>query len=655
SYGQLILSLQTSMAAHLFPFHPCLLCLFFFFFILFLGADATSGFISIDCGASDSYTDADGIHWESDRAYISNGESRAVQSTESMATPLTTLRVFSSRKKNCYPILLPDARRILARVSFHYGNYDKKAAPPTFELQFDGNSWATVVTRMDGAVYFEAVYDVRMGRTSICVAQTIPKQLPFVSSIEVRRLENSMYDGEPTFAFFLLRRWSFGATDIVRYPDDNYDRIWVPAADSAGVTSLSSDTTIMDTSNSTEHPPKAVLLNAFTTTDPSADLSLTFADLVSAATIPVYINLYFAEMTSLSSSDVRSFRIDMDGKTSDPIVPPYQKVLEFSFADRGVTASSQMALRATADATLPPIISAMEIFTGSSLSNGTAESDAKALTILQLQFKALSDWNGDPCLPANYSWDWVGCSSDPVPRIIALYLAGYGLAGDLPDFSDLSSLQTIDMHNNSITGEILDFLGRLPNLIQLNLADNKLSGAIPSSLTSNNRIKLVTSGNPDLCSPGKTCDTSKGSSSAGAKKKSSKLGLILGVAVPVFFVALVATAVTFFLRSRRRAPPVAAENPGQGQGAIKGNGHGMFGARHGRMVQTPGVQFIGAGKPRVAPRNAPVVAQFPDGAGEYPVRSEEVVEEQPMIVEAAYEEQRWGEEMVDVEMHDEEH
>ncbi|CAL9123448.1 unnamed protein product [Musa textilis] len=499
------------MAAHL--------CLFFFiFFLLFLGADATSGFISIDCGASDSYTDANGIRWESDRAYISNGESRAVQSTESMATPLTTLRVFSSRKKNCYPILLPDAPRILARVSFHYGNYDKKAAPPTFELQFDGNSWATVVTRMDRAVYFEAVHDVRMGRTSICVAQTIPRQLPFVSSIEVRRLENSMYDGEPTYAFFLLRRWSFGATDIVRYPGDNYDRIWVPAADSAGVTLLSSDTTIMDTSNSTEHPPKAVLLNAFTTTDPSADLSSTFADLVPAATIPVYVNLYFAEMTALSSSDVRSFRIDMDGKTSDPIVPPYQKVLEFSFADRGVTASSQMALRATADATLPPIISAIEIFTGSSLSNGTAESDAKALTILQLQFKALGDWNGDPCLPANYSWDWVGCSSDPVPRIIALHLAGYGLAGDLPDFSDLNSLQTIDLHNNSITGEIPDFLGRLPNLIQLNLADNKLSGAIPSSLTSNNRIKLVTCGNPDLCSPGQACDTSKGSSSAGAKK-----------------------------------------------------------------------------------------------------------------------------------------
>ncbi|RZR90635.1 hypothetical protein BHM03_00018540 [Ensete ventricosum] len=368
SYGQLILSLQTSMAAHLFPFHPCLLCLFFFFFLLFLGADATS----------DSYTDTDGIRWESDTAYISNGESRTVQITESLATPLTTLRVFSSRKKNCYPILLPDARRILARVSFHYGNYDNKAAPPTFKLQFDGNSWATVVTRMDTAVYFEVVYDVRMGRTSICVAQTIPEQLPFVSSIEVRRLENSMYDGEPTYAFFLLRRWSFGATDIVRYPDDNYDRIWVPAADSAGITLLPSDTTIMDTSNSTEHPPKAVLLNAFTTTDPSADLSWTFAGLLPAATIPVYINLYFAEMTALSSSDVRSFRIDMDGNTSDPIVPPYQNVLEFSFADRGVTASSQMALRATADATLPPIISAMEIFTGKSLSNGTAESDGES-------------------------------------------------------------------------------------------------------------------------------------------------------------------------------------------------------------------------------------------------------------------------------------
>ncbi|URE10952.1 hypothetical protein MUK42_04237 [Musa troglodytarum] len=551
---------------------------------------------------------------------------------------------------------------------------------PTFELQFDGNSWATVVTRMDRAVYFEAVHDVRMGRTSICVAQTIPRQLPFVSSIEVRRLENSMYDGEPTYAFFLLRRWSFGATDMVRYPGDTYDRIWVPAADSAGVTLLSSDTTIMDTSNSTEHPPKAVLLNAFTTTDPSADLSLTFADLVPAATIPVYVNLYFAEMTALSSSDVRSFRIDMDGKTSDPDRSALPKGVGV-FVRRSWRHSQQSNGVASYGRRHPSAhhqchrdlhrqqsqqrnsrirrYSLRLSATGTAILASRQTPAGIGLDAVLIQFHESLHCNTLfvlMCSLCNLRHHPCRCAMKLPLVTMIRHLAGYGLAGDLPDFSDLNSLQTIDLHNNSITGEIPDFLGRLPNLIQLNLADNKLSGAIPSSLTSNNRIKLVTSGNPDLCSPGQACDTSKGSSSAGAKKRSSKLGLILGVAVLVFFAALVATAVTFFLRSRRRAPPVAAENPGHvnsygkpGETA-EGNGHGMFGAQRGRMVQTPGVQFTGADKPRAAPRNEPVVARFPAGAGEYPERSEEVVEEQPMIVEAAYEEQRWGEEMMDVEI-----
>lgn len=87
---------------------------------------------------------------------------------------MKTLRVFSSRKKNCYLIKLPDSERILVRASFYYGNYDNKAAPPSFQLQFDANTWNTVVTDMTKLVYSEVIYDVSNGKTSICFAQTMP-------------------------------------------------------------------------------------------------------------------------------------------------------------------------------------------------------------------------------------------------------------------------------------------------------------------------------------------------------------------------------------------------------------------------------------------------------------------------------------------------
>lgn len=42
------------------------------------------------------------------------------------------------------------------------------------------------------------------------------------------------------------------------------------------------------------------------------------------------------------------------------------------------------------------------------------------LASLQGAFAVLKNWSGDPCLPSPYSWDWINCSSDPIPRVTAL-------------------------------------------------------------------------------------------------------------------------------------------------------------------------------------------------------------------------------------------
>ena len=44
----------------------------------------------------------------------------------------------------------------------------------------------------------------------------------------------------------------------------------------------------------------------------------------------------------------------------------------------------------------------------------------EGLVLLQETFSVLQEWTGDPCLPLSYTWDWVNCSSDDIPRVTAL-------------------------------------------------------------------------------------------------------------------------------------------------------------------------------------------------------------------------------------------
>ncbi|WOL16257.1 leucine-rich repeat receptor-like serine/threonine-protein kinase [Canna indica] len=482
-------------------FLPLLLQLIF---LSLVSSASSSNFTSIDCGASGSYKDKSGIEWETDKDYIVNGDSHVVESPDSVPEPLKTLRAFSSRKKNCYPIPVPGGGRVLVRATFYYGNYDKKRSPPTFALQFDANSWTTVVTSLDRLVQHEAIYDVFAEGTAVCVAQTEPGQMPFVTAIELRTLEAGMYDSvDSSYAL---------------YPSDAYDRIWAPYAASGGLVPAKSDTSVMDPTTVKDNPPADVLFNAVSAENGSTDIVLHLSMLPADNPVFAYVNLYFAGMSQLGSNENNSFQIYVDNEIMGTTInPPYQSAAECWILVTDASASTNITLRATPEATLPPLISAMEVFVArDGLSNGTDASDVEGLIALQQKFEVLQEWNGDPCLPAKYNVEWVGCSSSHVtPRVTALYLSGYGLSGDLPDFSTLTALETIDLSNNSITGNIPEFLGKLPNLKELNLGDNKLTGAIPSSLLKNKNIKLITCGNPDLSSSNgqKTCNNTPSSAS----------------------------------------------------------------------------------------------------------------------------------------------
>ncbi|KAK9940343.1 hypothetical protein M0R45_017009 [Rubus argutus] len=296
--------------------------------------------------------------------------------------------------------------------------------------------------------------------------------------------------------------------------------------------------------------------------------------------VPIYITMFFSEVSLLDSTNTRSFQIFIDDKSpSDPIIPIYGGVTEMYIANRTASANTSISLVATSDSTLPPLINAMEVYyVQGPLTDGTDSKDVEGLAALQQKFSLLQEWTGDPCLPSPYTWDWVNCNTDNIPRVTALYLNGYGLSGQLPDFSSMDALVTIDMHNNSLSGAIPSFLGTLPNLKELNLGDNKLSGPVPPTISKNTKLKLEDSGNPNLCASGESCktiasnETPSSSGSSGSKKKSSKLPLILGIAIPAFVVFWVIVVVCVVSSSKRRRAAIGAIGTGQNGIANMPNG-----------------------------------------------------------------------------------
>ncbi|KAF3783589.1 hypothetical protein EJ110_NYTH19453 [Nymphaea thermarum] len=131
---------------------------------------------------------------------------------------LNSLRYFPSQKKSCYVIpRVATGKKHKVRASFFYGNYDGKSSPPSFDLQFDGNTWVTVNTSSTYSYYREVIYGPKGDEISVCVARTSLDQIPFISALEIREFEPSMYETNDKEDVLLKRsRTAFGAADFVR-------------------------------------------------------------------------------------------------------------------------------------------------------------------------------------------------------------------------------------------------------------------------------------------------------------------------------------------------------------------------------------------------------------------------------------------------------
>lgn len=173
-------------------------------------------FVSIDCGGSTNYTDKDtGLAWISDALITSQfGKPVKAGKTDGKSIQYQTRRDFPpDTKKYCYSLTTEERRRYIVRATFLYGTSLTEGTYPKFQLYLDATKWSTVTVMEAARVYVKEMI-IRAPSKSIdvclCCATT---GSPFISTLEMRPLNLSMYatDYEDGFFLKLAQRVNFGA------------------------------------------------------------------------------------------------------------------------------------------------------------------------------------------------------------------------------------------------------------------------------------------------------------------------------------------------------------------------------------------------------------------------------------------------------------
>lgn len=175
----------------------------------------------MDCGGKENFTDNTGLEWTSDSQFTF-GESAKISVSNETRKQYMSLRYFpASNRKHCYMLDVKTRTRYLVRTTFLYGNFDNSNVYPKFDISLGATHWSTIVIS-DGStiVVRELIFLATSPTISVCLSNATTGQ-PFISTIELRPFNGSMYYTEHETQFFLAvsARINFGAVseDPIRY------------------------------------------------------------------------------------------------------------------------------------------------------------------------------------------------------------------------------------------------------------------------------------------------------------------------------------------------------------------------------------------------------------------------------------------------------
>ncbi|KAI3520226.1 hypothetical protein L1887_09515 [Cichorium endivia] len=453
------------------------------------------GFISLDCGGEKNYTDNLGLEWTPDDQIIYGTTSKISVENETRQQ-YQTLRYFpADNRKYCYSLNVETRTRYLIRATFLYGNFDTSNVYPKFDISLGPTHWSTIVISDANTIESQELIFLASDPTiSVCLSNSTTG-LPFISTLELRQFNGSIYLTQFENQFFLSvsARINFGAEneDPIRYPDDPFDRIWesdsVKKANylvdvASGTEKVS--TKIPIDAGKDELPPQKVMQTAVVGRNGSLTYRLNLDGFPGFG----WAYTYFAEIEDLNPKKTRKFRLFLPGAAdiSKAVVDIQEnaqgkyRLYEPGFDNISLPFILSFRFGKTSDSTEGPLVNAIEISKYVKIADGSF--DGAVVASLVSVYKSL-EWaqeGGDPCLPV--PWSWLECNSDPQPKVISVKLSNKNMTGSIPlDLTKLTGLEELWLDGNALTGQILDFTG-CPNLKIIHLENNRLTGNLPSSL-----------------------------------------------------------------------------------------------------------------------------------------------------------------------------
>ncbi|KAG8647312.1 probable LRR receptor-like serine/threonine-protein kinase At1g67720 isoform X2 [Manihot esculenta] len=552
--------------------------LFSSFLLLLLAFSASAqmpGFVSLDCGGKQNFTDELGLVWTSDDDLI-YGEKAIISVANETRKQYMTLRHFpADSRKYCYTLGVISRTRYLLRATFLYGNFDNNNVYPKFDISVGATHWSTIVISDANTIEsIELIFLASSPTISVCLSNATTGQ-PFISTLELRQFNGSIYYTEYENQFYLSvsARINFGADseDPVRYPDDPFDRIWESDSvkkanylvDVASGTEKVSTHMPIDVSID-EMPPQKVMQNAVVGTSGTLTYRLNLDGFPGFG----WAVTYFAEIEDLKPTESRKFRLVLPGHPdmSKAVVNIQEnahgkyRLYQPGYPNISLPFVLSFRFGKTSDSTKGPLLNAMEI--NKYLEKNDGSSDAEVIASV-ISLYASADWaqeGGDPCLPV--PWSWLQCNSDERPRIVKISLSSKNLTGNIPsdllklnglvelwldrnsltgsipDFTGCRDLEIIHLENNQLTGELPSSLLNLPNLRELYVQNNLLSGTVPSGLL-NDKIVLNYSGNLNLREGG---------------RRGKRIDIIIGSSVGAAVLGIATIVSCLFIRRGRRSP-----------------------------------------------------------------------------------------------------
>ncbi|XP_059458237.1 putative leucine-rich repeat receptor-like serine/threonine-protein kinase At2g19230 [Corylus avellana] len=471
------------------------------------------GFISIDCGTDEDSIDKEtGIPYKFDKELVNTGIVQTISPNWSgyITQQLKTLRSFPVGSRNCYTLRPEQAKNnnYMIRAQFLYGNYDGKNQTPIFDLYLGANWWTTM--NSSGPVYSEIIYAPSTDYIDVCLVKT-GDGVPFISSLELRHLDNSIYQTQYG-ALSNVMRYDIGEetgtkSPVIRYPDDVYDRQWMPLLFDSWIPIATNLTIYSQGNDNTYRLPAAVLRTAAKT--PNATTALNIYWNTAHSLSKFYVYFHFAEIEMLGAGQRRELTITLNNESNliymrESVKLDYLHPLTIVQNDPPISGTQiKLSINASGTTMFPPILNAFEIFALKELPNKpTAIGDVEGIMEIRERYTVIRNWQGDPCVPSEYSWDGLNCSNDNSPRIISLNLSSSKLAGEIAaSFSNLKALQSLDLSYNDLTGPFPEFFAQLTYLNTLDLSGNKLTGSIPEALVQKARdgkFVVRVGDNPDL-------------------------------------------------------------------------------------------------------------------------------------------------------------